>query len=146
MLRNWPRIVVAGLAGTLVMTAVGLWVAPMMGIPRMNPAEMLAMQMGGNAALGWMAHLMIGIILAGALSLVGSFLPGPPAVRGALFSLAPWLVAMAIMMPMMGMPMFTGGPKGAIGSLIGHLVFGCIAGSVLGRVWQVSRPDMRAAG
>ena len=42
MQRNWTRAVVAGVVGTLVMTAVGVWLAPMMGIPRMNPAEMLA--------------------------------------------------------------------------------------------------------
>ena len=35
---NYGRVVLAGLAGTLVMTAVGLWGAPMMGMPKMNPA------------------------------------------------------------------------------------------------------------
>jgi len=35
------RAVVAGMVGTLAMTAVGLWVAPVMGIPRMNPAAVL---------------------------------------------------------------------------------------------------------
>ena len=49
---NFGKAVLAGIIGTLVMTAVGLWVAPMMGIPRMNPADMLAGQMGGNAVLG----------------------------------------------------------------------------------------------
>src|ERR1700737_57573 len=53
MQRNWMRAVTAGLVGTGVMTAFGLWVAPMTGIPRMNPAEMLAGVMGGRATLGW---------------------------------------------------------------------------------------------
>ena len=50
------RAVASGLAGTAVMTAVGLWGAPMMGIPPMNPAAMLAGAMGGQLTLGWIAH------------------------------------------------------------------------------------------
>jgi hypothetical protein len=64
MQRNWGKAIIAGLVATLVMTAVGLWVAPMMGIPAMNPAQMLAGAMGGSIVLGWMGHLMIGVILA----------------------------------------------------------------------------------
>jgi ABC-type uncharacterized transport system ATPase component len=63
MERNWARAIVGGIVGTLGMTAVGLWVAPIMGIPRMNPADMLARVMGGSL-LGWMGHLMIGTVLA----------------------------------------------------------------------------------
>ena len=42
------RAVAGGIAGTAVMTGVGLWGAPMMGMPPMNPADMLAGAMGGN--------------------------------------------------------------------------------------------------
>lgn len=58
------RAVAGGLIGTAIMTAVGLWMAPMMGMPPMNPAEMLAGTMGGSMAAGWIAHFMIGTILA----------------------------------------------------------------------------------
>lgn len=133
MERNWGRAILGGLAGTLVMTAVGLWVAPMMGIPRMNPADMLAGAMGGNALLGWVGHFMIGTVLAIIYALVASRIPGPPAVRGALFGLAPWLMAMLVVMPMMGMPAFGGAAATAIGSLIGHLVYGSILGAVYGQ-------------
>jgi hypothetical protein len=61
---NFGKAIIAGLVGTLIMTAVGVWLAPMMGVPRMNPADMLAQQMGGSTALGWVGHLMIGSILA----------------------------------------------------------------------------------
>ena len=74
------RAVVAGLIGTVVMTAVGLWVAPLMGMPAMNPAQMLAGAMGGSLALGWMAHFMIGAILAVGYSVVAPSLPGAPAM------------------------------------------------------------------
>ncbi|MEO8478907.1 MAG: DUF6789 family protein [Gemmatimonadota bacterium] len=133
MQRSIPKIIIAGLVGTAVMTMVGLYGAPMMGMPKMNPADLLAMQMGGSMALGWMGHLMIGVVLA----LIFAFfalgrLPGPPAVQGALFSLAPWLMAMVVMMPMMGMPMFGGGAQPAMGSLVGHLVYGAVTGGIIG--------------
>ncbi len=128
------RAVVAGLAGTLAMTAVGVWVAPLMGIPAMNPAQMLADQMGGVALLGWAAHLMIGIILALIYALVAHRLPGPPALRGALYGIAPFLLAQIVVMPMMGMPLFSGSAPMAIGSLIGHLVYGAVVGAIYGEV------------
>lgn len=127
------RIIGAGLLGTLVMTAVGLYGAPMMGIPAMNPADMLASKMGGITILGWIAHLMIGIVLA--LAYAGAFLerlPGPPIARGALFSLIPWLMAQVIVIPMMGMPLFSGSMAMAGGSLIGHLMYGTVLGGVVG--------------
>jgi uncharacterized membrane protein YagU involved in acid resistance len=129
---NIGKAVTAGIIGTLIMTAVGVWMAPMMGIPRMNPADMLAQQMGGNLALGWAGHLMIGTILALIYAAVASRLPGPFAVRGALFSLAPFLVAQLMLMPMMGMGVFSGSVAMAMGSLIGHLIYGAIVGSVYG--------------
>ena len=127
------KALVAGLAGTLVMTGVGVYLAPMMGIPRMNPAEMLAGPMGGSIVLGWLGHLMVGVILAEAYAaLLASRLPGPPVLRGAVFSLAPWLMAQVVVMPMMGMPLFSGSAPMAIGSLIGHLVYGAVIGAMIG--------------
>lgn len=132
MEHKWTRAIVAGLIGTLVMTAVGLWIAPLMGLPPMNPADMLAGAMGGNTLLGWAGHLMIGIVLAVIYAVVAPWLPGPPAVRGAVYALAPWLVAMVAVMPMMGMPAFGGASGPAIGSLVGHLVYGAIVGAIYG--------------
>ena len=132
MQRNWTRAVIAGVVGTLVMTAVGVWLAPMMGIPRMNPAEMLAGPMGGNIALGWAAHLMIGVILAVGYAIVSPSLVGPPAIRGAIYGIAPWLVAQVAVMPLMGMPVFSGSVVLAMGSLLGHLIYGAVVGAVYG--------------
>jgi hypothetical protein len=128
MSMNWQKAVVAGIVGTLVMSAVGVWVAPMLGLPRMNPAEMLAESMGGRLALGWAVHLMIGVVLAGIYAFVAGRLPGPPPVRGALFALAPWLLAQG-----MG-AMAPGGLTTAavIASLIGHLVYGAVVGAIYG--------------
>lgn len=130
--RNWRRAILAGLVATLIMTAVGLWIAPMIGIPRMNPAEMLAGAMGGSLLLGWLGHLMVGIVLALGYALVAPALPGAPWLRGAMYGVAPWLVAQLIVMPMMGMPVFSGSFAMAVGSLIGHLVYGAVLGGMYG--------------
>lgn len=128
------RAIVAGIVGTAVMTAVGVWVAPLMGMPPMNPAQMLADPMGGSMALGWIAHFMIGTILALIYALVAPRLPGPPVVRGALYGLAPFLLAQIVVMPMMGMPVFSGSTAMAMGSLIGHLIYGGVVGAIYGTV------------
>jgi len=135
------RVIGAGLLGTFAMTAVGLYAAPLMGIPAMNPADMLAGKMGGITILGWMGHLMIGIVLALAFAKVFlGRLPGPPFARGALFSLIPWLMAQVMVMPMMGMPVFSGSMAMAGGSLFGHLVYGAVLGGVAGGAGE-SRAD-----
>lgn len=126
------RAVLAGVLGTAAMTLVGVYVAPIMGIPRMNPAVMLAGAMGGNLVLGWMGHLMIGIVLALGFALVAPALPGPAALRGALWGLAPFFLAQIVVMPMMGMAVFSGSLVMAMGSLVGHLVYGGVVGSIYG--------------
>ncbi len=130
---NYTKVIGAGIAGTLVMTGVGLFVAPMMGLMKMNPADMLAMQMGHGAIFGWMAHLMIGVVLATLFaSVANTRLPGPAPIRGALFAVAPWLMAQVAVMPMMGMGFFSGSVPVAMGSLVGHLMYGAVIGMVIG--------------
>ena len=130
---NIKKAIVAGLAGTAVMTALML-MAPMMGMPPMNIGKMLGSMMGGITTLGWVAHFMIGTVLAVIYAaLFASRLPGPPALRGMLFGLAPWLLAQVAVMPMMGAGFFSGSAVVASGSLMGHLVFGAVVGAVYGR-------------
>jgi uncharacterized membrane protein YagU involved in acid resistance len=129
---QWGKAVLAGIIATAVMTAVGLWIAPLMGMPRMNPAEMLAMNMGGILALGWVAHFAIGTTLALIYAAVAHRIPGHPALRGALYGIAPFLLAQVVVMPMMGMPFFSGSAAMAMGSLVGHLIYGAVLGGVYG--------------
>jgi len=125
---NILKALAAGTVATLVMSGFAA-MAPLMGMPPMNPAAMLASQMGGSLVLGWAAHLMVGNVLALAFALVArDRLPGPFAVRGALFALAPWLMAQVVVMPMMGAGLFSGSALVAGGSLMGHLVFGAVLG------------------
>lgn len=129
---NWTRAVVAGLFATGVMTAF-MVMAPAMGLPPMNVGAMLGSVMGGSLALGWMAHFMIGAVLAiGYAALFATRLPGPGLLRGAVFGLVPWLVAQIVVMPMMGAGLFGGSFGAGFGSLMGHLAYGAILGSVYG--------------
>jgi len=133
---NIRKAIMAGVIGTIVMTAVGLWIAPLMGMPPMNPAAMLAGAMGGSMVLGWMGHFMIGITLAVGYALFGRVLPGAGWMRGAIFGIAPFLMAQMIVMPMMGMPFFSGFGAMAVGSLVGHLVYGGFVGGIYGEATE----------
>jgi uncharacterized membrane protein YagU involved in acid resistance len=135
---NAGRAALAGLAATTVMTMLML-MAPAMGMPPMNIGAMLGSVMGGNVVLGWIAHFMIGIVLALAYAAIAATaLPGPPAVRGAVFSLIPWLMAQLVVMPMMGMGLFSGSMIAAGGSLMGHIAYGIVLGLVYGRVSEAA--------
>lgn len=142
---NVKRAVFAGVVGTAVMTMIGLWVAPMMGMPRMNPAEMLAGAMGGSALLGWAGHFMIGIVLAVIYAIVAPALLGPPALRGALYGIAPFLLAQIMVIPMMGMPVFSGSASMAMGSLVGHLIYGAVVGALYGPLGAEAKSGARTA-
>jgi uncharacterized membrane protein YagU involved in acid resistance len=135
---NFKRAVIAGLVGTTAMTGLML-TAPMMGMPPMNIGEMLGSMMGGVTALGWIAHFMIGTTLATAYAaFFAERLPGPPVVRGMLFGIAPWLLAQVVVMPMMGAGFFSGSLMAATGSLMGHLVYGAVLGTVYSRTDRAS--------
>jgi uncharacterized membrane protein YagU involved in acid resistance len=122
-----------GIIATLVMTMV-MFVAPYMGLPKMNPAAMLSMMMGVPLFVGWILHFMIGTIFAFSYVILAN-----PALKkvtnklakGVIFGVFAFIMAQ-IAMPIMG-AMFGGmsAPAGnmtlmMIGSIIGHIVFGIV--------------------
>ncbi len=127
---NIKKGILAGVLGTVAITIVDTFGAPMMGLPKMDIAGMLAGVMGGSVMFGWVAHFMIGTILAFGYAFFSGKLPGPAVIRGALYGIAPWLMAQIVVMPMMGMGFFSGAVAPAFGSLIGHLVYGAVVGIV----------------
>ncbi len=142
---KWGKAVLAGLVGTAAMTAVAMMAGPMMGI-EMDAPKMLSGFMNVPLALGWIAHFMIGTILA--LTYAALFvriLPGAPWLRGALYGLAPFLLAQIMVMPIMGMGVFTVNAPNTImlvmGSLIGHLVYGAVVGAIYGPVNAQNAPQ-----
>jgi uncharacterized membrane protein YagU involved in acid resistance len=125
--------VVGGIIGTAVMTMV-MFVAPMMGMPKMNPAAMLSAMMGMPIVIGWIMHFMIGVVFG--LGYVFVFEKwvrkiNNRVLKGAIFGFAVFIFAQ-VMMAVMGVIM--GGmpsPEGNIllimmGSIIGHVVYGVV--------------------
>lgn len=120
----------AGVIGTAAMTLM-MMVAPLMGMPKMDVAAMLSGFMQMPILMGWMAHFMIGIVLAFGYALI--FVPRVelrPILNGAVYGLIPWLMAQVIVMPMMGAPLFSGSFVMSMGSLVGHLIFGGVVGAI----------------
>ena len=82
---NVGRLVAAGLAGTAAITMLML-AAPLMGFPPMPIGEMLGQFLRIGSAAGWAMHGVIGLMLATIYAAVlAARLPGPPAVRGAIY-------------------------------------------------------------
>lgn len=134
---NITKVITAGVAATAVMSVVAI-MAPMMGMPKMDFGEMLGTNnpmMAMPYAAGWMMHFIVGIVLTAIYaSIFVHKLSGSYAVRGIIFAMIPFAIAQSIMMPMMGNGFWSGGDMMAImGSLIGHIVFGAVLGSVYGK-------------
>ncbi|MDP2208519.1 MAG: hypothetical protein Q8K98_07070 [Bacteroidota bacterium] len=121
---------IGGIIGTAVMTMV-MMIAPMLGMPKMNPPAMLSMMMGFPIVVGWMMHFMIGIIFAMAYAFF--FLNvlkkiSNNILKGAIFGMAVFIFAQ-IMMAIMGMMMPMPPMEGSMllmmmGSIMGHVIFG----------------------
>ena len=69
------------------------------------------------------AYLILGI----------RYLPGPAWLRGAIFLVPLYLVAMAVVMPILGQGLFFGSPPKAMVALMGHVVFGLVMGAIIGK-------------
>ena len=129
------RSILAGVVATAVMTGV-TFMAPMMGFPKMNPAEMLSGMLGVSPVLGWLMHFMIGTIFA----IVYVYLFNPRvhihsrAGKGLVYGIVVFVFAQVMMflmsklMPMPSDSMENDMVLMMIGSLIGHLVFGLFVG------------------
>lgn len=134
--QNIIRAVSAGIVGTAVMTAF-TYMAPFMGMPPMDIPQMLSGFLGVGIFFGWVMHFAIGSTLALIYSLLYNALPFTSWKKGAVYGLIPWFAAQIMVMPMMGMEFFSGSIVMAMGSLVGHLVYG----AVVGLIYQPSGVD-----
>lgn len=127
---------IAGMVATVVMTVVGL-MAPLMGLPKMNPAEMLAGMMGMPIMVGYLMHFMIGIIFAAVyVYLFNSKVHiHSKLAKGVLYGFAVFVFAQVMLFiigKIMPMPMSNDNMMlMMLGSLIGHLVFGIVVALVV---------------
>ncbi len=85
------------------------------------------------ADLGWVGHFFIGTVVWGILyAWLRKRLPGAAIVKGLIFGLLAWLVMMIVFMPLAGHGFFglAIGWVAPVATLILHLVFGAVLGSV----------------
>jgi uncharacterized membrane protein YagU involved in acid resistance len=140
---TFGRAALGGFIGTVAMTTMMYVVAPMMGL-HMDIAAMLGSLLGGSWIAGLVMHFVNGSIIFPAVYVyaLSAHLPGSPAIRGAIWGIILWLVAQTMAMPMMGAGVFSsaiGGAMAAMGSLIGHVLYGSLLGVI------ASSPEPRVA-
>jgi len=134
------KSILAGIIGTIIMTAV-MMIAPMMGMPKMSPPNMLASMMGIPIAIGWIMHFTIGITFALAYSYLCILKHKIKNVwlKGVAFGIVAFVFAqimMGIMGMMMPMPKIDGPILlTAVGSLIGHIIFGMAVAKTVGNTY-----------
>jgi uncharacterized membrane protein YagU involved in acid resistance len=129
------RALAGGFVGTLIFTLMGKFLAPhVIGQP-MDVAALMAPMLGGSHTVGVIAHFVIGTVVFPIAYLVLGIrkLPGPAWLRGALFLIPVYLVAMVVMMPILGQGLFFGSPPKAMVALMGHVVFGLAMGAIIGK-------------
>jgi len=143
---NVLNAVISGMLGTFAISAV-MAVAPMMGMPKMDIVDMLSTMFGKpNRILGWIMHLMMGVVFALIYAYLWSLGIGSPGwLSGIIFGAAHWLMVglMMTVIPMMhvgikngeveapGLWMTNqGGGLAFIGGLMGHIVFGLVVALV----------------
>ena len=131
---NIVGAIVAGLAGTGVMTAM-MYMAPRMGMPGMDILGMLGSMFtsdrGTATKLGAVMHLMMGAIFALAYAVLWNAGVGSPNLLWGLIFGAIHAVAAILAMPMMmaqhpRKPEMETSPMAVAGQLMGHAVFGIV--------------------
>ncbi len=130
------KTIIGGLVGTLAMTII-IMLAPLMGMPKMSPPDMLATTMSVPLIVGWMMHFVTGVMFAviytylfkSKVSINNVYL------KGATFGFAVFICAqilMAIMKTMLPMPKMIG-PLVLIlmGNIIGHIIYGVVVAQMI---------------
>jgi hypothetical protein len=143
--KNFGRAALAGLIATIIMSIIQA-MAPMMGLPRMEIAAMVGSMFGSSLEVGWIVHLMMGTILWAAVYayIVEPRLGGAPWVRGLTYGFLLAVFVLVIGFPLVGamfssltpkpgfLGMGMGGAIGAMGVIVGHLVYGLVLGAIYG--------------
>lgn len=131
------RSILAGFVGTLAITAMMYFVAPMMTGTRMDIASMLGSMLGGSWWAGLVMHFVNGTLIFPLIYSLFFYdsLPGGPTLKGISLGVFLWLLAQAVIMPMIGAGFFSanaGGAMAVMGSLMGHIIYGGLLGWIAG--------------
>ena len=131
---NVIKAFIGGFLGTLAFTLMGKFIAPHLIGHSMNVAAIIAHMLGTTDSVGLMMHFMVGSIIfpIGYLLIGYKYIPGPGWLRGIIFLIPIYLIAMTVVMPMAGKGMFFNSVPMSMVAFMGHMVFGFILGLVVG--------------
>lgn len=131
---NLIKALLGGFIGTIVFTVMGQFIAPhIIGFP-MNIGKMIAGMIHSPENVGVMIHFVMGTILFPISYLLLGYnrIPGPGWLKGLLYLLPIYLVAMIVIVPMAGKGLFFDSFPTAMIALMGHLIYGVIMGAIIG--------------
>ncbi|PSU58840.1 DUF6789 family protein [Photobacterium phosphoreum] len=131
---NVVKALVGGFLGTLAFTLMGKFLAPHLIGHSMDVAAIIAHMLGTSESIGLMMHFMVGTIVfpIGYLLMGYSRLPGSGWLRGLLFLIPIYLIAMTVVIPMAGKGLFFHSMPMSMVALMGHMVYGIILGAIVG--------------
>jgi uncharacterized membrane protein YkvI len=146
MKQKLNQAVTGGIVATAVMTMV-MFIAPYMGLPKMNPAAMLSGMLGLHIVIGWIMHFMIGVLFA--LTYAFFFQKAVRKVqnnylKGGIFGFAVFLFAQIVMAIMNAVLKPASAPEGSmtlmiVGSIIGHIIYGIVVSLFVKEQIQVEK-------
>ena len=133
-----PRLAVAAVAATIVLEMMMRVGAPnMLGIPPMNPANLLTNILGLSQGhiVGVIGHFGLALIgfPIGYMVVAYRHFPGAYLVKGIVWGVLLWLLAMVVMAPLAGMPIFFGFGMPMMAALVAHVVYGLILAAIVGK-------------
>jgi hypothetical protein len=134
---RFARAALAGFVATIVLSILMIIKGKMGLLPDLNVIVMLAHMAHLKPVGGWVIHFAIGTLAWGlGFAALFKLLPGSaPWVKGIAFAVAAWVAMMIIVMPLAGAGLFANhlGPMAPIMTLVLHIIFGAIMGSLYGR-------------
>ncbi len=147
---NIGKTILGGFVGTVVMTLMMYFVAPMMLGRPMDVAAMLGGMLGGSWTMGMLMHFINGSLVFALIYayLLYLALPGAPWLKGTIWGLILWFLSQAMLTPMMGGGFFSanaGGLMAVMASLLGHAIYGALLGSIGGAAEGAPAPPTARA-
>jgi uncharacterized membrane protein YagU involved in acid resistance len=134
---NIAKAILGGFVGTVLLTLMTQFLAPMMTGQKMDMAARLGEMTGTGRLMGMMMHFFVGSVVFALIYVfvLFRFLPGAPWTKGLICGVIFWLGLEIVMMPMIGGGFFSsqiGGTKVVVAALIAHLVYGAALGGIAG--------------
>jgi hypothetical protein len=158
--QNVSRLFLAGLLGTLVMSAM-MFSAPLVGLPKMDIAAMLGWMFQGYTAVpgsaAWWAGLVFYVFVGSVVlpfvysALLAAHLPGPAWLKGAMWGIALWVLLEVTLMPLMDLGVFSRRAIQGVAldgvNFAAHLVYGLVFGAIAGNIaMHLTLPGMHREG